>query len=113
VKHASAEYMAKPEIAWVEATDIESGRARPKEYLEDGAGYIIPPGFGRRGAKGKIRTLKHLREGDRPTLGICFGLQLMAVEIARNALDLERANSTEIDPATPHPVVDLLESQKK
>lgn len=101
VKHASAEYMVKPEIAWVEATDIESGRARPEEYLEDGAGYIIPPGFGRRGAKGKIRMLKHLREGDRPTLGICFGLQLMAMEIARNALDLERANSTEIDPATP------------
>lgn len=113
VKHASAEFMAKPEIVWVEATDIESGRARPEDYIEEGAGYIVLPGFGRRGAEGKIRMLKHLREEGLPTLGICFGLQLMAVEIARDVLGLERANSTEIDPSTPHPVVDLLESQKR
>jgi len=113
IKHASAEFMVRPEIEWVEATDIEAGRIKPEDYIEDRAGYIILPGFGRRGAEGKIKMLRLLREGNHPTLGICFGLQLMAVEIARNALGLEGANSTEIDPKTPHPVVDLLESQKR
>jgi CTP synthase len=113
VKHASAEHMIKPEIEWVEATDIEAGRIDPERYVDEKAGYIVLPGFGRRGAEGKVAMLRLLRENKNITLGICFGLQLMAVEIARNLAGLERANSTEIDPSTPHPVVDLLESQKR
>ncbi|GAY25663.1 CTP synthase [Desulfurococcaceae archaeon AG1] len=113
VKHASAEYMAKPEITWVEATDIENGKIDPEGLLDRDAGYIVLPGFGRRGAEGKIKMLRLLRENNMVTLGICFGLQLMAVEVARNLAGLERASSTEIDPHTPHPVVDLLEDQKK
>jgi len=113
VKHASAEYMAKPEITWVEATDIENGKIDPESLLDRDAGYIVLPGFGRRGAEGKIKMLRLLRENNMVTLGICFGLQLMAVEVARNLAGLERASSTEIDPHTPHPVVDLLEDQKK
>ncbi len=113
VKHASAEYMVKPEILWIEATDIEAGKIDPENYLDREAGYIVLPGFGKRGAEGKVKMLRLLRENNMKTLGICFGLQLMAVEVARNALGLERANSTEIDPLTPHPVVDLLESQKR
>ncbi len=112
VKHASAEHMVRPEIVWVEATDIENGKIDPESLLDESARYIVLPGFGRRGAEGKITMLRLLRENDMKTLGICFGLQLMAVEIARNVVGLERANSTEIDPQTPHPVVDLLESQK-
>jgi len=111
LRHASTEYRAEPVIRWIEATDIESG-ATKFEYKEK-AGYIILPGFGRRGAEGKISVLKILREEGGIVLGICFGLQLMAVEIARNVLGLDKANSTELDPATPHPVVDLLEEQKK
>lgn len=113
VKHASAELMVKPEIRWIEATDVEKGLLKPEELVEDDAGYIVLPGFGRRGAEGKIRILRLLRERGVSTLGICFGLQLVAVEIARNVLGLDKANSTEVDPGTPHPVVDLLESQRR
>ncbi|MEM1632749.1 MAG: CTP synthase [Sulfolobales archaeon] len=111
LKHASAEYMVEPDIKWIEATDLESGKIQ-FEYNEK-AGYLILPGFGRRGAEGKIKALKIIRENEGIALGICFGLQLMAVEIARNMAGLDKANSTEIDPSTPHPIVDLLEEQKR
>ncbi|MEZ0290003.1 MAG: CTP synthase [Sulfolobales archaeon] len=111
LKHASAEYLTKIDLKWVEATDLENRKIRFE--FNERAGYIILPGFGKRGAEGKIETLKVIRENKGIALGICFGLQLMAVEIARNVLGLEKANSTEIDPLTPHPVVDLLEEQKK
>jgi len=111
LKHASAEFLVRPEIEFIEATDIET---EEREFVyEDRAGYIILPGFGRRGAEGKIKAIKTIRENNGVVLGICFGLQLMAVEIARNVVGLRNANSTEIDPMTPHPVVDLLEEQKK
>jgi CTP synthase len=114
VKHAATEFSVKPDFRWVEATDIESGKIDPKSIVtDDNAGYIVLPGFGRRGAEGKIQILRYLRENESVVLGICFGLQLMAVEIARNLVGLENANSTEIDPSTPHPIVDLLEEQKK
>jgi len=111
LKHASAEFLVKPEIEFIEATDIESG-AVDFTYV-DGAGYVILPGFGRRGAEGKIRAIRIVRENNGVLLGICFGLQLMAVEIARDLVGLEKANSTEIDPETPHPIVDLLEEQRR
>lgn len=74
---------------------------------------IIPGGFGRRGVEGKIKAIKYARENKKPILGICLGMQLMVVEFARNVLGYKNANSTEFDPNTPYPVVDLMEEQKK
>ena len=112
VKHASAFHNVKPLFKWIEATDVERDRVDVMKVLEGVNGAIILPGFGQRGVEGKLRVIKVLREQGLPVLGICFGLQLMVVEFARNVLGLEGANSTEIDPRTPHPVVDLLEMQK-
>ncbi|MDO8628738.1 MAG: gamma-glutamyl-gamma-aminobutyrate hydrolase family protein, partial [Nanoarchaeota archaeon] len=75
-------------------------------------GVIVPGGFGKRGAEGKISVIQHCRENNIPYLGLCYGLQLAVIEYARNVCKLENANSTEIDPATPHPVIDMLPEQK-
>lgn len=75
-------------------------------------GVIIAPGFGHRGIEGKFIALKWCREHDIPTFGICLGMQCMVIEFARNVLGLHDANSTEMDPNTPHNVIDLMEEQK-
>ena len=75
-------------------------------------GVVIAPGFGQRGIEGKFIALKWCREHDMPTFGICLGMQCMVIEYARNVLGLEGANSTEMDPATRHNVIDLMEEQK-
>ncbi len=111
LKHASAWIGVKPELVWIESTDIES-RPETLEMLEEADGAIVLPGFGKRGAEGKIAALRRLREGGKPTLGICFGMQLMVIEVFRNVIGLEEANSTELDPNTPHPVIELLEEQR-
>ncbi|GAB6148004.1 CTP synthase [Stetteria hydrogenophila] len=113
IRHASAQLGVKPRLKWVESTDIESGRLSVEEALSGIDAAIVLPGFGRRGAEGKIRAIQYLRENRIPMLGICFGMQLAVVEFARNVAGLEGANSTEIDPNTPHPVVDLLPSQRR
>jgi CTP synthase len=74
---------------------------------------IIPGGFGRRGIEGKIKAIKYARENNKPILGICLGMQLMAIEFARNVLGFKGANSTEFDENTPYPVVNMMENQKK
>ena len=73
---------------------------------------MIPGGFGERGSEGKIMAAGYAREHGIPCLGLCLGLQMMTIEYARNALGLTGANSTEFDPATPHPVIDLMDSQR-
>ncbi len=73
---------------------------------------IIAPGFGQRGIEGKFVALRWCREHDVPTFGICLGMQCMVIEFARNVLGLADANSTEMDHATPHNVIDLMEEQK-
>lgn len=80
--------------------------------LEDMDGVIIAPGFGNRGIPGKLTALKWCRENDVPTFGICLGMQCMVIEFARNVLGLKEANSTEMDPTTPHNVIDLMAEQK-
>lgn len=112
LRHAGARLGAKPELVWIESTDIEEGK-RDLSFVDEVDGAIVLPGFGRRGAEGKIAALRELREKRVPTLGICFGMQLAVVEFARNVAGLEGANSTEIDPETPHPVVDLLPEQRR
>lgn len=82
------------------------------ELLGDLDGVIIAPGFGQRGVEGKLAAIRYLREHDIPTLGICLGMQCIVIEFARDVLGLEDANSTEMDPQTTHPVIDLMEDQK-
>jgi CTP synthase len=113
LSHAGAGLGVKPKLMWVESTDIESGKIQVDDVVARAQAAIILPGFGKRGAEGKIKAIKSFRENDKPILGICFGLQLMVVEYARHVLGLDSANSTEINPNTPYPVVDLLEEQRK
>jgi CTP synthase len=75
-------------------------------------GILIAPGFGVRGIDGKLIAIQYAREHDVPCLGICLGMQCMVVEFARNVLGLTEANSTEIEPQTPHKIIDLMEEQK-
>jgi len=86
--------------------------ANAAELLADLDGVVIAPGFGQRGVEGKFAALRYLREHDIPTLGICLGMQCMVIEFARDVLGLEGANSTEMDPQTAYPVIDLMEDQK-
>ena len=83
-----------------------------KEKLKDVAGILVCPGFGQRGIEGKIVAVKYARTHDMPTFGICLGMQMMVIEFARNVLKYSDANSAEMDPATPHNVIDIMEEQK-
>lgn len=83
-----------------------------EEKLREMDGVLIAPGFGQRGIEGKFVALKWCRENDVPTFGICLGMQCMVIEFARNVLGYADANSTEMDPKTPHNVIDLMEEQK-
>ena len=82
------------------------------EYLSGMDGILIAPGFGQRGIEGKFVALKYAREHNKPTFGVCLGMQCMVIEYARNVLGLPHANSTEMNPETPDKVIDLMEEQK-
>lgn len=82
------------------------------EDLEALDGIVIPGGFGERGIDGKIKAAEYARTHEKPLLGICLGMQVMAIEFARNVAGLENAHSTEFDPQTPHPVIDLMPDQR-
>ncbi len=108
--HAAAKLDLRLKLRWVEATELEKGST---DQLREAKGIIVLPGFGSRGAEGKIKAISFARTHNIPFLGICYGLQLAVVEFARNVLGLADANSTEIDPETKNPVVTMLDQQKK
>lgn len=108
--HAGLYYDRDVDVQWINSEQIEE--EGPSRLLESAAGIVVPGGFGPRGVEGMIETVKYARNRNVPYLGLCLGLQVMVVEIARNVMDLDRANSTEMDPNTPHPVIDLMQSQK-
>jgi len=112
VKHASYYFEAEPEITWLDTEDYEK---RPKllSELRKFDGIIVPGGFGQRGTEGKIQVIKTCRTQKIPYLGLCFGMQLAVVEFTRHVCGLKGANSTEINPKTKYPVIDLMEEQKK
>src|SRR5688572_11223948 len=110
VKHGGFFHGANVEIEWIQAEDVEGLLAAGR--LSDLDGIVIPGGFGERGTEGKIAAAQFAREQLVPCLGLCLGLQMMTIDYARNVLNLERANSTEMDPQTPHPVIDLMDSQR-
>ncbi len=110
--HAGAKLRIKPRIIWIDADAVEKGVHEELDKINQVHGIIVLPGFGTRGAEGKVMVIKEVRERKMPFLGICFGMQLAVVEIARDLLGLRDANSTEMDPNTPHPVIDLAPEQK-
>ena len=109
--HAGAHTNVIPRVHWVETTHIEEGRVSVQDALRGMDGIIVPGGFGSRGAEGKISVIQHARTHNTPYLGLCYGMQLAVIEFARNRCGLTLANSTEINPKTIHPVVDLLPDQ--
>jgi CTP synthase len=86
--------------------------AELREQLSHSAGIVVPGGFGSRGIEGKVLAARYAREEHVPYLGLCYGLHMAAIDVARNVLGLADANSTEIDPATRNPVIDLMPDQK-
>ena len=105
--HGSIANHVKLNILWVNSENVE------EELLHEADGILVPGGFGERGIEGKIKAINYGRLSKKPTFGICLGMQLMCVEFARNVLNLKGANSTEFDPNTPHPVIDIMEEQKQ
>ncbi len=113
LNHVSAELDCALKLKWIETTDIEHGKIKADDALLGVNGIIVPGGFGSRGTEGKIACIKYARENDIPFLGLCFGFQLATIEFARDVCGMKKANSTEIDPKTRDPVIDLLPTQRK
>jgi len=111
LRHAGAKCGVKVTIDYIEAEVFEESPG-DIESLKNYDGIFVPYGFGPRGSEGKIMAINYARTHDIPFLGICFGFQLAVVEFARNICGLKGANSTELDPDTPHPVIDLMPEQR-
>ena len=111
LKHAGVHHECKVEVDWVDSESV--GDAAVAARLERADGVLIPGGFGGRGIEGKIRAAQIAREHRIPYLGICLGMQIAVAEFARHLAAMEGANSTEFDPETPFPVIDLLPEQKE
>jgi CTP synthase len=109
--HASAAAECKVKLVLLSSEEINKDNYTSK--LKSLDGILVAPGFGERGFEGKVATVKYARENKVPFFGICLGMQVAVIEFARNVLGLEQANSTEMDPATPDPVIALMEEQKK
>jgi CTP synthase len=110
LKHAGFHHGAKVEIDWIQAEDVEGLLAAGR--LAELDGMVIPGGFGSRGIEGKVAAAHYARTEGVPCLGLCLGLHCMTIEFARNVLGLTDANSTEFDPNTQHPVIDLMLDQR-
>jgi CTP synthase len=109
--HAGTHNDAKVDVRWIDAESID--REEAERQLEECDGILIPGGFGVRGVEGKIRAARFARERGVPYLGICLGMQIAVSEFARHVAGMDGANSTEFDPETPYPVIDLLPEQKE
>lgn len=107
--HAGYYEDVKVNINWVDSEEITKENVADK--LAGNAGVIIPGGFGHRGIEGIICAVTHARENKVPCFGICLGMQLMAIEFARNVCGLDNANSIEFDPTTKHPLIHLMQDQ--
>ncbi len=109
--HAGAENECKVNIRWIHSETLLPENT--EAVFAELDGVLVAPGFGERGIEGKIAAIRYVRENGIPFFGICLGMQCAVVEYARNVLGLEGAASTEWNPKTPHPVIDMMEDQKK
>lgn len=111
--HAGAVNSVKVEVVPIHSEQLEGKADRVQELLAQFDGILVAPGFGERGIEGKIRAIRFVRENKIPFFGICLGMQCAVVEYARHVAGLEEASSSEVDENTPHPVIDLMEGQKR
>ncbi|HYV01750.1 MAG TPA: CTP synthase, partial [Actinomycetota bacterium] len=109
LKHAGFHHGARVNLTWLASDEIVGTAA---DVLAGADGIVVPGGFGIRGVEGKVEAIRYARESGVPFLGLCLGLQCAVVEFARHACGLEGANSSEFDPSTAHPVIDLLPEQE-
>jgi len=110
LKHGGFHHGARVNLTWIPSDELIAGGV--EDVLGRTDGILVPGGFGIRGVEGKIEAIKFARESKIPYLGLCLGLQCAVIEFARNVCGLEGANSSEFDPNTPHPVIDLLPEQE-
>jgi CTP synthase len=108
--HAALEHGRDLDIEWIHSEDLEKGLG--SEQLSRVAGLVVPGGFGYRGIEGKIVAARYAREHRKPYLGLCLGMQVMVIELARHTLNSEEPNSTEFDISTKYPVIDLMPDQR-
>jgi len=108
--HAGIKHSCKVEVRKIESEELE--QCDPGKLLDGVHGILVPGGFGSRGIEGKIRAVEYARMHNIPFLGICLGMQCAVIEFSRNVLKWGDANSTEFDPATEHPVIDLMDEQR-
>ncbi|MBY0244690.1 MAG: CTP synthase [Sphingobacteriaceae bacterium] len=108
--HAGAKNECKVRLEFIQSENIFADNV--KEKLQHFNGILVAPGFGSRGIEGKIEAIKYVRENNIPFFGICLGMQCAVIEYGRNVLGLQNANTVEIDENTPHPVINMMESQK-
>jgi len=111
LRHGGYHNRVDVKIEWIQAEDVEGMLADGR--LRDLDGIVIPGGFGERGIEGKIAAANYARRNEIPCLGLCLGLQMMVIDFARDVLGLDGANSTEVDRTTPHPVIDLMDTQRE
>jgi CTP synthase len=109
--HAGAANETQVDIEWIHSEDINPDNVA--KLFNGLRGIVVAPGFGKRGIEGKISAIRYARENNVPFFGICLGMQCAVIEFARNVLGFVDAHSTEVNPATTHPVIDLQETQKK
>lgn len=107
IKQASWLQGVDPELTWIDSVKYEKGEGSLKGF----DAIVVPQGWGSRGVEGKLKAVKYARENKIPYLGLCFGMQMAAIEFARNVLKLEYANSTEVDKQTRYPVVHVMRKQ--
>ncbi len=112
LKHAASAEGVTLKLDWLDSTDFESN-TKAFQRLKNYAGVLIPGGFGSRGIEGKIKVIEYLRKNKIPYFGLCYGMQLMVIEYARNVVGLKGAHTAEVDAKAPHVVVDIMPEQKE
>ncbi len=113
IKFSAAKLGKRAKISWINAKKLKKGGAKALVELKKYQGIIVPGGFGESGIEGKIKAIQYAREHKIPYFGLCYGMQLMVIEYARNVLGLKDANTVEIDKKTKNPIVDVMLEQKK
>ncbi|MBI3342336.1 CTP synthase [Candidatus Curtissbacteria bacterium] len=109
IRHAASRHGIKPKLTWIDSAKIEEEGVK---MLAGYDGIVVPGGYGSRAVEGIVQAIKFARENKIPYFGLCYGMQQAAIEFARNVLGYRDANTTEIDPKTKHPVIDVMKGQK-